>query len=280
MKNYNLGRHVFGSAAIAFGILTFVWHDFNGWQQIRPLGNVSHRQLLVYLSAAIQLFGGLAMQWRKTARVGALVLGAVYLSFALLWVPHIAAQPKVYDRWGNFFEQFSLVSGALIAYASSSDGDPQPAARLARMGYICFGICVVSFTLEQLFYLSGTASFVPNWIPPGPMFWAVTTTIALALAAIALLTGTLALLASRLLTVMLIGFGLLVWLPAPFADPHKLINWAGNAQNLAITGAAWVVADYLRGKRSPAMPRDAFLTAATLAKKNDTDRESRFILPR
>ena len=24
-------------------------------------------------------------------------------------------------------------------------------------------------------------------------------------------------------------FALLVWLPAPFADPHKLINWAGNA---------------------------------------------------
>jgi hypothetical protein len=44
---------------------------------------------------------------------------------------------------------------------------------------------------------------------------------------------------------MLIGFGLLVWLPAPFADAHKMINWAGNAQNLAITGAAWVVADFL-----------------------------------
>jgi hypothetical protein len=72
------------------------------------------------------------------------------------------------------------------------------------------------------------------------MFWAITTTIALALATIAILTGRLALLASRLLTAMLIGFGLL---PAPFADPHKLINWAGNA--LAITGAAWIVTDFL-----------------------------------
>lgn len=280
MKNLNLGRHVFGLAAIAFGIITLVWHDFNGWQQIRPLGNVPHRELLVYLSAALQVWGGLAIQWRKTARVGALILGAVYLTFALLWVPRIAAEPKVYDRWGNFFEQFSLVSGALMACASSSDGDPQPAARLARVGYIGFGICVVSFTLEQLFYLSGTASFVPSWIPPGRMFWAVTTTIALALAAIALLTGVLALLAARLLTAMLIGFGLLVWLPAPLADPHKLINWAGNAQNLAIAGAAWIVADYLRGKRSPAMPRAAFLMETPLTKKNDADRESRFILPR
>jgi uncharacterized membrane protein YphA (DoxX/SURF4 family) len=82
------------------------------------------------------------------------------------------------------------------------------------------------------------------------MFWAVATTIFFALAATALFTGRLALLASRLLTAMLIGFALLVWLPAPFADPHKLISWAGNAQNLAITGAAWIVADYLRGSQA------------------------------
>jgi hypothetical protein len=49
---------------------------------------------------------------------------------------------------------------------------------------------------------------------------------------------------------MIVGFGLLVWLPKPFADPHQLINWAGNAQNDAIAGAAWIVAAYLSYKRS------------------------------
>ena len=83
------------------------------------------------------------------------------------------------------------------------------------------------------------------------MFWAVITTIAFAMAAIALLTGRCALLASRLLTIMIVGFQLLVWLPAPLADPHKLISWAGNAQNLAIAGAAWIVSDYL-SQHSPA----------------------------
>jgi uncharacterized membrane protein YphA (DoxX/SURF4 family) len=227
-----------------------VWHDFNGWQQIRPLGNVPHREILVYLAVAIELFGGIAIQWPRTVRAGALTLGTLYLIFALLWVPHIVATPQVFDRWGNFFEQFSLVSGALIVYGAARQNGSAREARVARIGYICFGICVISFTLEQLLYLSGTASFVPKWIPPGQMFWAITTTIALALAAIALLSGRFALLASRLLTVMLIGFGLLVWLPAPFADPHQLINWAGNAQNLAITGSAWIIADFLSRNRS------------------------------
>ena len=252
MKKLDLGRHVFGFAAIGFAVITFIWHDFNGWQQIRALGDVRHREVLVYLSAAVQLLGGLTIQWRRTARAGALALGAIYLAFALLWIPHIAAEPKVYDRWGNFFEQFSLVSGAMIVHAMSR-ADAARESTLARIGYLCFGICVISFTLEQLVYLAGTASFVPKWIPPGQMFWAISTTIALALAAIALLTGFFALLAARLLTAMLIGFGLLVWLPAPITDPHKLINWAGNAQNLAITGAAWIVTDYLRQKRATSM---------------------------
>jgi uncharacterized membrane protein YphA (DoxX/SURF4 family) len=251
MKTIYLGRRIFGLAAVAFGILTLVWRDFNTWQQIRALGNVPHREILVYLSAAIQIFGGVAIQWPKTARAGAIALGSIYLIFALLWLPFIVAEPLVYDRWGNFFEQFSLVSGALIVYALFSPGNSQQSAKLARLGYIFFGICVVSFTLEQLLYLSGTASFVPKWIPPGQMFWAIVTTIAFALAAIALLSGRSALLASRLLTAMIVGFGLLVWLPAPFADPHKMINWAGNAQNSAIAGAAWIVADFLSQKPSP-----------------------------
>ncbi len=109
MARINLGRNVYGLAAVAFGIVTFVWHDFNSWQQIRALGNVPHREILVYIAATIEIFGGVAIQWPRTARVGAFALGSIYLIFALLWVPHIAAEPRVFDRWGNFFEQFSLV---------------------------------------------------------------------------------------------------------------------------------------------------------------------------
>jgi len=48
----HLGRHVFGLAAIAFGVIAFVWRDFNSpWQQIRALGIVPHREILVYIAA-------------------------------------------------------------------------------------------------------------------------------------------------------------------------------------------------------------------------------------
>jgi hypothetical protein len=51
---------------------------------------------------------------------------------------------------------------------------------------------------------------------------------------------------------MIIGFGLLIWLPAPFVNflPDSHTNWGGNAENLAIAGAAWIVADFLSQNRT------------------------------
>jgi uncharacterized membrane protein YphA (DoxX/SURF4 family) len=247
---YSLGRYVYGLAAIGFGICALAWHDITNWHQIKALGDNPHREIFTYIVAAIEILGGIAVQWPRTARAGAVALGAIYFIFALLGVPQIIRHPVAYTGFGNFFEQFSLASGAMILYACSGPVAPARTARLAQIGYYSFGICVVSFALEQLFYLAATASLVPKWIPPGQMFWAIATTAAFALAAIALLTGLRARLASRLTTAMLVGFGLLVWLPALFADPHSFGNWSESVETFAIAASAWIVADFLGRRRS------------------------------
>src|ERR1700681_1075374 len=101
----NLGRHVFGVAAFGFGLITPARHDSKAGDQMR---------YIVYAASAAQIFGGAAIQFRRTAKTGAAVLGAAYLVFALLCVPGIVAKPQIYNSWGNFFEQFSLVTGAAI----------------------------------------------------------------------------------------------------------------------------------------------------------------------
>ncbi len=241
---HSLGRYLYGVAAIASGICTLVWHD------VSTLGSVPHREILVYVVAAVEILGGVAVAWPRTPRAGAVALGALYFIFAMLGVPLIIAHPLVYNGFGNFFEQFSFVAGAMILYACSGPLAPARTARLAQIGYYSFGICVVSFALEQLFYLSATASLVPKWIPPGQMFWAIATTTAFALAAIALLTGFMARLAARLTTAMIVGFGLLVWLPALFAGPHSYPNWSESVETLGIAATAWIVADFLGHRRS------------------------------
>jgi hypothetical protein len=158
-------------------------------------------------------------------------------------VPGIVAAPKIYNRWGNFFEQFSLLSGAAIVYAQLSSA--WPPERVTRIGGILLGICAASFALEQAFYLDATAKFAPKWIPPTQMFWAVTTTVLFALAAVALLTNRMALLASHLLTLMLVSFGLLVWVPLVLSNPHSHTNWSEIAETFEIAGAIWILADLL-----------------------------------
>ena len=235
----NLGRHVFGVAALAVGLITLAWHDYNDVHQLR---------YLVYAAAAAQIFGGAVIQLPRIAKTGASVLGAAYLVFALLCLPQIVTAPQIYNSWGNFFEQFSLVTGAAIVYARlSSAWSPET---LHRIGRILLGICVASFTLEQAIYLSATANLVPKWIPPSQMFWAVTTTVLFALSAVALLANRMALLAARLLTVMLVSFGLLVWVPLILSDPHNHTNWSETAETFAIAGAAWILADLL-GEHRP-----------------------------
>jgi uncharacterized membrane protein YphA (DoxX/SURF4 family) len=137
-------------------------------------------------------------------------------------------------------------------YAYSGAIVPRQTPALARIAYYAFGACVVSFALEQYFYLAATASFVPKWIPPGQMFWAISTTAALALGAIALLTGWFARLSSVLTAAMLAGFGFLVWVPALVADPRSASNWSEGTETFLIAGAAWIVADYLHGRFSNA----------------------------
>jgi len=230
----NLGRHVFGAAALALGLITLAWHDGNDWHQLR---------YIAYAAAAAQIFGGAAIQFGRTAKTGAVVLAAAYLVLALLCVPQIVAEPQIYNSWGNFFEQFAMVTGAAIAYACLSSTWSRET--LHRIGRILLGICVASFTLEQAFYLDATAKLVPKWLPPSQLFWAVATTVLFALAAVALLTNRMALLATRLLTMMLVMFGLLVWVPLVLSDPHNHTNWSENAETFAIAGAAWILADLL-----------------------------------
>ena len=230
----NPGRHVFGVAALAFGVITLAWHDYNDSHRLR---------YIVYSASAALMFGGAAIQLRRTAKTGAAVLGAAYLVFALLCVPGIVAAPQIYNSWGNLFEQFSLLTGAAIVYAHlSSAWSPET---LNRIGRVLLGICAASFTLEQAIYLDATVHLVPKWVPPSQMFWAVATTVSFALAAVALLTNRMALLASRLLTMMIVSFGLLVWIPLVLSDPHSHTNWSENAETFAIAGATWILADLL-----------------------------------
>jgi uncharacterized membrane protein YphA (DoxX/SURF4 family) len=243
----NLGIYIYAAAAMFLGLVGLVSGDFAvGWQHVGP--SVPLREPLAYAAAFVELAAGLALVLPGTARMGAVTLTIVYTVFTLLWVPKALVDifKPDYDAMGNVFEEFSMVAAGLVLCAALSAGGSAMASKerlFARM----FGLCPVSFGIVHIFdTMPGIASWVPKWLPPGPLFWAYATTISFFVAAAAILTGIAAVLAARLLTAAIIGFQLLVWIPKLAAGPRQHFNWAGNAINLAIAASAWVVADSLR----------------------------------
>lgn len=236
------GRAFFGASAVLFGIIALMWHDPDTWQSLsafwaRPAGRVGGNCLMI-----AQILGGLGLMFPRTARQASIVLAAVYAVFSLVCIPGIVAAPKVFAQYDGFFEQFSLLCGVTAVYASCNP-DAARSAAFARAARIGFGLCALSFTLAQAIYFHETAVLVPHWIAPNQNFWAVLTTVAFALASVAILINRQARLALRLLALMLGLFGVLVWVPLLIAHPQSHPNWSEFTLTLLITGAAWVVAD-------------------------------------
>lgn len=245
-----MGRRVFGAAAIIFGAIGLIWGEFvTIWQPVRGV-SPGTQTVLAYLAAACLLGGGIAVQWRRRARPGLLVLAFVYMIFAAFWLPRVILLPRIAGTWSGFAEQFCLVVAAMMAFVALSDSDARSRAPALLVGRVLFGLCAISFGVVHFEALKQTADMVPSWLPPNQRFWAGATGVAHLLAGVAIATGIRATLAARLLTAMFVGFGLLVWLPSLVAQPLVHRVWGGNAMNLAAAGAAWIVADVLAAMSS------------------------------
>ena len=138
--------------------------------------------------------------------------------------------------------------GGLLAYTLVGDIAPLRREVLKRTAWIIFGLCAIDFAIEHIAYPAATAAMVPKYLPPQQMFWVYLTAAGHAAAGVAILTGFQARLGAILLTIMFAIFSALVHIPLLMTDLHSHMFWTMNAINLALTGAAWVVADSFRGR--------------------------------
>jgi hypothetical protein len=244
----NLGMYLYGAAGVALGLIGLASQDFaTSWQRVGP--GVAHREALAILAALCELGGGLTIFWPRSALAGAVLLTLIDSVFAALWVPQVVAMPGVFDNWGNFFEEASLVVAGLVLIAALTSRESAWARKEALIARL-YGVCVVSFGMAHFVYFAGAAAWVPRWIPPGQKFWVAATGTCFLMAAAAILSGVLAWLASRLLTAMIVGFELLVWVPKLAGSPRDHFMWSGNGICVALAAAAWVIADSFHAQRS------------------------------
>ncbi len=241
MKATIYWRIVFGASAMLSGVVSLLWHDSELWQRVRSSG-LPFAPVVAWAIAIALVVGGAALLHPRTARVASVVLGVVFGLFTLACVPDMIAAPAHPLPYVNFFEQLSIVCGAIAVYAATDTNAFRSAAigRAVRLG---LGVCAISFAWAQIVYLQHTESLVPTWIAPNPMFWTMFTTVAFGLAAFAILINRQARLAMRLMAAMLALFGVLVWVPRIVGHPGTFSNWTEISANYLMSAASWLVSD-------------------------------------
>ena len=247
-----IGWRVYGLGIVALAMVCLAWADFDPGQPM-PKG-FPDRAALAYAAAAFMLVAGAAIEWRRTTAWAAAVLTAYYSLIVVILMNGrvVLAHSAEYGAYSSAAEQLAIAAAGLIVFAGNAKIDADLATRLTRLSQLAFGVCALLFGGAHFFYLNLTISFVPKWLPPTQVFWAYATGVAHIAAGVAILTGVQARLAAMLLTAMYASFTPLVHAPMLLADPSSHFIWSENALNIALTGAAWVVADLLaRPMRNP-----------------------------
>lgn len=239
----DLGRHVYGAAAIALGLVGLAWGDFaTVWHPVQDY--TPFRTPLAYLSALVLLAAGVAVQWRRTAGPAFLVLAGFFTIFALLWAPRIVLLPHIVAVYAGLAEQLAVAIAGVLGWLALRSPEAPPREPLAALR-IAFGVCAIFWAFNHFTNIPETARMVPAWIPGGGAFWAWATGFGHLAAGIALIAGIQPVLAARLLAAMFLVFQLCVWAPGLFTVPASHVVWSGNAVNLSAVAAAWVLADFL-----------------------------------
>jgi len=247
------GWRVYGLGVMAVGMACLAFGDFDSGQPVPE--NFPARTVLAYAAGAFIVVAAAAVEWRRTAVWGAAALTAYYALFDVILMNGrlLLTNYAEYVTYENIAIQLAIAAGALIVYASTARIDASLAARLTRLGRLAFGVCALVFGGAHFVLMNLTAPLVPKWLPPTQEFWGYATGVGFVAAGVALLTGVQARLAAILLTAMLASFALLVHEPMLVADHSTHFNWTESAENLAMIGAAWVVADSL-ARRSAGVP--------------------------
>lgn len=246
------GTYVFGAAAIAAGAINLAWADFaTNWQPVQALGDrVPGRELWAILTALWLIAAGVALFWPRTVRGGAVALAIVYCIFAAFWLPRLYTAvhflgftvPVIVGVLDGIAEQTFLAAAAALLVVKGGS-----AARIIA------GFCALVFGINHFTGLAGVEAMIPSWLPAGTAFWAMLTGTAFMLAGISIAAGIRGAMAANLLAAMFAVFSAVIWIPQLVRYPHVHSAWGGNAFNLAVLGAALIVAGHF--EEQPARAR-------------------------
>src|ERR1700679_3144205 len=130
VQQMKVGVWFYSLGTVLTGILDIVWGAFDASHQpIKSLGiNLPAQHVLAYVAGVWLIAAGLAILWRRSARIGAAASAIPYLIFAAFWLARYYAGVhalgwRIDVLLGVTFglaQQLMLVAPAAIIYASTA----------------------------------------------------------------------------------------------------------------------------------------------------------------
>ncbi|HEX8107082.1 MAG TPA: hypothetical protein VF516_05100 [Kofleriaceae bacterium] len=245
-----VGHLAYGAAVAGLGVLCLLSGDLASvfqpvprWMPLRPW--------LAYACGAVLFAGGLALLARKTTRLAALAVTAIFSVWLLvLNLPNTLAKPAVVGNWEGCGLNMTVVAGGWILLALSSRLPAGRAARLLGGSGVKLARCVYALGIP----LVGLAHFlnareatvyVPAWFPLR-IDWVYLTGAGHIAAGLAILFGVLPRLAAVLEAAQITAFVILAHIPSVYGAPGDRVEWAMLVYAVAIAASAWLAAATLR----------------------------------
>jgi len=256
------GQLLFGVAIIAFGVEGLICARLG--LSVRGIPWYPANFLLQCLCAVIFLAVGFSIAANFRARPSAIVLGILFLLYALLLEgPRVVAVPRDLSVRSVFFEALALGGAALTLAGTLPTGRSSERRNgllntLTALGPYLFGVSSVVFGIDHFLILGFIASLVPAWMHAS-MFWAYLTGAAFVAAGISILTKRMDELAGTLLGTMFLLWVLLLHAPRVVSAFRSHASgapdeWSSAFIALGMCGGSWICAWNARQRRRIGRP--------------------------
>jgi uncharacterized membrane protein len=247
MRITSVSHAIFALTLIGLAILGLIKGDLTAtWQPIPK--SMPAPTALAYLCILICLACGIGLLWQRTAALAARVLLAFLLMWLVLWrLPAVLLSFTV-DFWWSASKTAVMTAAAWVLYVwFAADWDKQRLRFIAgdkglHIARVLYGFALIPFGIAHFMYLEQTTVLVPQWLP-SPEFWAYFTGGAYIAAGVAIVIGVFGRLAARLSALETGLITLLVWVPRVTAGHLNAFQWGEVEVSIALTAAAWIVAD-------------------------------------
>ncbi|HEY9153927.1 MAG TPA: hypothetical protein VIM69_02280 [Opitutaceae bacterium] len=229
--------------------LAFVYGDFSP-----IIGPLAWPRDWIFVLAAVLIAACAGLLLKRTEVASAIAISLYAIAWAAVRTTPIIQAPLSVGSWYGLSEAAALMVGVWTFYAlhcrrdQTSDASALTRALSLRVRRTIFGGACLVWGLAHFAYAEYSLPFVPTWLPARTALVYLTGGCHVA-AGVGLIIAVLPGLAAALEALMIVLFGLLVWLPSHLQNPVP--KWAGSPQNqwsetilnFFLAAVAWMIAD-------------------------------------